>query len=78
MRRSSLYLLMATHVILASGTYVFAKAAAVGFPDAETLVLARALGAALLLLLLTGWVIPKPRFDLKEWLQILGVSFLCP
>ena len=76
MRRSSLYLLMATHVILASGTYVFAKAAAVGFPDAETLVLARALGAALLLLLLTGWVIPKPRFDLKEWLQILGFGIL--
>ncbi|MGB6928006.1 MAG: DMT family transporter, partial [Syntrophobacteria bacterium] len=76
MRRTSLYLLMATHVSLASGTYVFAKAAAVGFPDAETLVLARALGAALLLLLLTGWVIPKPRFDLKEWLRILGFGIL--
>jgi drug/metabolite transporter (DMT)-like permease len=67
---------MATHVSLASGTYVFAKAAAVGFPDAETLVLARALGAAFLLLLLTGWVIPKPRFDLKEWLRILGFGIL--
>ena len=76
MRRSSLYLLMATHVFLASGTYVFAKAAAVGFPNAETLVLARALGAALLLLLLTGWVIPKPRFDLREWLRILGFGIL--
>jgi drug/metabolite transporter (DMT)-like permease len=67
---------MATHVILASGTYVFAKAAAVGFPDAETLTLARALGAALILLLLTGWVIPKPKFDSKEWLRILLFGIL--
>jgi drug/metabolite transporter (DMT)-like permease len=67
---------MAIHVGLASGTYVFAKAAAVGFPDAETLTLARALGAALILLLLTGWVIPKPRFDLKEWLRILVFGIL--
>ena len=76
LRRSTLYLLMATHVFLASGTYVFAKAAAVGFPNAETLVLARALGAALLLFLLTGWVIPEPRFDLREWLRILGFGIL--
>ena len=76
MRKTSLYLLMATHVGLASGTYVFAKAAAVGFPDAETLTLARALGAALILLLLTGWIIPKPRFDFKEWLRILVYGIL--
>ena len=76
MRKTSLYALMAIHVGLASGTYVFAKAAAVGFPDAETLTLARALGAALILLLLTGWVIPKPRFDLKEWLRILLFGIL--
>ena len=76
MRRSSLYLLMATHVCLASGTYVFSKAAAVGFPDAETLTLARALGAGLILLLLTGWMIPKPHFRLKEWLKILGFGIL--
>ena len=44
MRRLSLYALMATHVSLASGTYVFSKAAAVGFPDPESLTLARALG----------------------------------
>ncbi len=76
MRRSALYALMATHVSLASGTYVFSKAAAVGFPDAETLTLARALGAALLLLLMTGWGIPKPQFNLKEWLKILGFGIL--
>ncbi|MEJ2363831.1 MAG: DMT family transporter [Deltaproteobacteria bacterium] len=76
MRKISLYALMATHVGLASGTYVFAKAAAVGFPDAETLTLARAMGAALILLLLTGWVIPKPRFDFKEWLQMLVFGIL--
>ena len=46
LRKISLYALMATHVGLASGTYVFAKAAAVGFPDAESLTLARAIGAA--------------------------------
>lgn len=67
---------MATHVVLASGTYVFAKAAAVGFPAAETLTLARALGAALILLLLTGWAIPKPRFDSKEWILMLGFGIL--
>ena len=76
MRRTSLYALMATHVILAAGTYVFGKAAAVGFPNAETLTLARALGAALLLLLLTGWVIPRPQFTIKEWLRILGFGIL--
>jgi len=67
---------MATHVSLASGTYVFAKAAAVGFPDPATLTLARALGAALLLLLLTSSVIPRPRFRLKEWLRILVFGIL--
>lgn len=67
---------MATHVLLASGTYVFAKAAAVGFPNAETLTLARALGAGLILLLLTGWLIPKPRFDLKEWCRVLVFGIL--
>lgn len=76
MRRTSLYALMATHVSLASGTYVFAKAAAVGFPDPATLTLARALGAALLLLLLTSSVIPRPRFRLKEWLRILVFGIL--
>ena len=76
MKRFSLYTLMATHVSLASGTYVFGKAAAVGFPNPETLTLARALGAALLLLLLTGWVIPRPQFKLKEWLKILGFGIL--
>jgi drug/metabolite transporter (DMT)-like permease len=67
---------MATHVSLASGTYVFSKPAAVGFPDPATLTLARALGAALLLLLLSGWLIPRPRFNLKEWLKILGLGIL--
>jgi drug/metabolite transporter (DMT)-like permease len=76
LRRTSLYLLMATHVFLASGTYVFAKAAAVGFPNAETLTLARALGAGLILLLLTGWLIPRPRFGMKDWLKILGFGIL--
>lgn len=76
MRRTSLYALMATHVILASGTYVFAKAAAVGFPDPATLTLARALGAALLLLLLTSSVIPRPQFRLKEWPRILVLGIL--
>jgi drug/metabolite transporter (DMT)-like permease len=67
---------MVTHVGLASGTYVFAKAAAVGFPDAESLTLARAMGAAAILLLLTGWGIPKPRFDFKEWLRMLAFGIL--
>jgi drug/metabolite transporter (DMT)-like permease len=76
MRKISLYALMATHVGLASGTYVVAKAAAVGFPDAESLTLARAMGAAVILLLLTGWGIPKPQFHFKEWIQMLLFGIL--
>ena len=76
LRKISLYALMATHVGLASGTYVFAKAAAVGFPDAESLTLARAIGAGIILLLLTGWVIPKPRFEFREWLRMLLFGIL--
>jgi len=67
---------MATHVGLASGTYVLSKAAAVGFPDPAALTLARALGAAIILLLMTGWVIPAPRFTRKEWLRILVYGIL--
>jgi drug/metabolite transporter (DMT)-like permease len=76
MRRRSLFSLMAVHVSLASGTYVFSKAAAVGFPDPASLTLARALGAALLFLLLTGWLIPSPRFSSKEWLRLIVFGIL--
>jgi drug/metabolite transporter (DMT)-like permease len=67
---------MVTHVILAAGTYVFGKEAAVGFADPGALTLARALGAALCLLLLTGWAIPRPRFTAGEWLSVLALGII--
>ena len=76
MTRLSLYALMALHVVCSSGSYIFGKAAAVGFDDPAVLTLARALGAALIFLLGTGTLIPRPRFTLREWLQILGFAFL--
>ena len=76
MSRIALYALMALHVICSSGSYIFGKAAAVGFDDPAVLTLARALGAAVIFLLGTGTMIPRPRFNLREWLQLLGFAFL--
>jgi drug/metabolite transporter (DMT)-like permease len=76
MQRGTTYTLMVTHVILASGTYVFGKEAAVGFADPGALTLARALGAAVCLLLLTGWAIPRPHFSAGEWLRVLALGII--
>lgn len=76
MGRATTYTLMVTHVILAAGTYVFGKEAAVGFADPGVLTLARALGAAVCLLLLTGWAIPRPDFSPGEWLRLLGLGII--
>ncbi len=76
MPRIALYALMALHVICSSGSYIFGKAAAVGFDDPAVLTLARALGAAAIFLLGTGTLIPRPRFKPREWLQLLGFAFL--
>jgi drug/metabolite transporter (DMT)-like permease len=74
--RIVLYSLMALHVGGASATYLFGKAAAVGFDNPEVVTLLRAAGAAVVFLLLTGTVIPKPRFDLREWGQLCWFGFL--
>jgi drug/metabolite transporter (DMT)-like permease len=71
-----LYGLMALHVGGASATYIFGKAAAVGFDNPEVVTLLRAAGAAIFYLLLTGTVIPKPQFSLREWGQLCGFGFL--
>ncbi len=76
MPRITLYALMALHVTCSSGSYIFGKAAAVGFDDPAVLTLARALGAAAIFLLGTGTLIPRPRFKPREWLQLLGFAFL--
>ncbi|MDJ0722352.1 MAG: DMT family transporter [Desulfobacterales bacterium] len=76
MSRTTLYALMALHVVCSSGGYIFGKAAAVGFEDPAVLTLARALGAALIFLLGTGTLVPRPRFTPREWLQLLGFAFL--
>lgn len=70
------YLLMAVHVALAAGTYVFSKKAAIGFSNPAALTLARSLGAASIFLLLSGWAIPKPAFNLKDWMKLLGFGIL--
>jgi drug/metabolite transporter (DMT)-like permease len=67
---------MALHVACASATYVLGKAAAVGFNDPAVLTLLRALGAAVIFLLLTGTVIPKPRFRPREWGYLFGLGLL--
>jgi drug/metabolite transporter (DMT)-like permease len=74
--RATLYGLMALHVGCASATYVFGKAAAVGFGDPAVLTLLRASGAAVIFLLLTGTVIPLPRFSLREWGYLCWLGFL--
>ena len=75
MTRGRLLALMALHVALAAGTSILSKLATDGFPSSEGLTLARALGSAVLLLALTGTVIPKPDFDGPTWLKLflLGV-----
>ena len=74
--RTVLYGLMALHVGGASATYLFGKAAAVGFDNPEVVTLLRASGAAVFYLLLTGTVIPKPRFSLREWGHVCWFGFL--
>ena len=74
--RAVLYGLMALHVGGASATYIFGKAAAVGFDNPEVVTLLRAAGAAVIFLLLTGTAIPKPRFSLWEWGQLCWFGFL--
>ena len=74
--RAVLYSLMALHVGGASATYIFGKAAALGFDNPEVLTLLRAMGAAVIFLLLTGTVVPKPRFSLREWGHLCWLGFL--
>ena len=71
-----LYGLMALHVGGAAGTYVLGKAAAIGFNDPEVLTLLRAMGAAVIFLALTGTLIPKPRFNRREWGYLIGLGLL--
>ena len=71
-----LYGLMALHVGFASATYILGQAAAVGFADPEVLTLLRALGAAVLLLALTGTAIPRPRFGPRDWGYLVGLGVL--
>ena len=74
--RTALYGLMALHVTCASATYIFGKAAAIGFNDPEVLTLLRAMGAAAIFLFLTGTLIPRPRFSLREWGRLCWFGFL--
>jgi drug/metabolite transporter (DMT)-like permease len=79
MRHRTVYLLMFLHVTFAAVNYVLAKAATRPgeFPSVETLTMARAAMAAVLLLGLTvAGVIPRPHFAPREWLKIAGLGLL--
>jgi drug/metabolite transporter (DMT)-like permease len=76
MKRPTAFLLMGVHVACAAGTYVLGKYAAVGFPNAGSLSLARSIVAGVVLLALTGTAIPRPRFTRGEWLKIAGLGVL--
>ena len=76
MSRITLYTRMTLHVSSSAASYIFGKAAAVGLEDAAVLTLARALGAAVIFLLGTGTLIPRPRFAPREWLPLLGFGIL--
>jgi drug/metabolite transporter (DMT)-like permease len=77
-QRSSAYGLMALHVSLAAINYVLAKPAAVEFADPEALAMARAAAAAVLMVALTGTLVPRPRFTLREWgrIAVLGALLI--
>lgn len=74
--RLRLYTLMGLHVFGSAGTYIFGKAAAAAFQDPAALTLARALIAGGVCLLLSGTFIPRPRFDRRQWLRLLGYGLL--
>lgn len=76
MTTNYLYLFMALHVLGAAGTFVFGKAAAIGFANPLVLTVTRGLGSSLIFLMFTGWKIPKPDFTIKEWLLILWLGIL--
>jgi len=75
MRRSTTWLLMALHVVLAAANYVLAKGATQHFASIGALTMTRAALSAVLLLVLAYTVIPRPSFTPREWLRvaILGV-----
>jgi len=76
MRRGTVYLLMALHVVFSATNYVLAKSAATLFLPVEALTMARAALAALLLVALTGTLIPRPRFSPREWFHIVFLGLL--
>src|SRR5262245_33929038 len=79
MRRSTTWVLMALHVVLAAVNYVLAKGATQHFASTAALgglTMPRAALAAVVLLALTGTVIPRPSFTPREWLHVAGLGFL--
>jgi len=74
--KKNLYLFMVLHVFFAAGTFIFSKAAAVSFANPMVLTVSRGIGSALIFLLFTGWMIPKPVFTPGAWLRLLGLGIL--
>ena len=76
MRRATAYWMMALHVAFSATNYVLAKSAAQRFPSVEALTMTRAAASAVLLLALTGTLIPRPTFSRGEWLRIAVLGLL--
>ncbi len=76
MRRRTVYAFMGLHVAGSAITYVLGKRSAVGFQSPAALAMLRAAGAAALLVALTGWAIPRPRFTRREWTQVAALGLL--
>jgi drug/metabolite transporter (DMT)-like permease len=76
MRRGTLWLLMTLHVVFSAANYVLAKGATEHFESVGALTMARAGAAAVLLVALTGTVIPRPRFSGREWVRIAFLGLL--
>jgi drug/metabolite transporter (DMT)-like permease len=74
--RLGLYALMGLHVFGSAGTYIFGKAAVAAFNDPAAVTLARALLGGGVCLLLAGTLIPRPSFQPRQWLRILGYGLL--
>ncbi|MCP4163747.1 MAG: EamA family transporter [Deltaproteobacteria bacterium] len=76
MSKSTIYILMFSHIFLSAGTYIFGKAAAISFPNPLIVTSYRAFGAMVIFLILSGKVIPKPTFSKKDWFNVFLLGIL--
>src|SRR5262245_9850074 len=77
MKRGTTYTLMTLHVVFAAVNYVLAKGATAHFGQSiAALTMLRAAAAAVLLLAMSGTIVPRPVFTPREWGRIAILGFL--